>query len=121
MVRKAADVMSREANLVRVDGSVVIFGDIHGQFYDLCEVLRKQKFGRTSKKFLFLGDYVDRGAYGPEVIVYLCALKVRYPDQVFLLRGNHETRSCTEDFNFREQMLVKFDEETYEAVLETFN
>ena len=106
VVLKASQVLSREQNLIRVDGKVVIFGDIHGQFFDLCEVLRKQKFGKTNKKFLFLGDYVDRGKYGPEVIAYLFSLKIRFPDMVYLLRGNHETRECTTDYNFREQMIV---------------
>ena len=41
LVHKASDILAREPNLVRVDGRVVMFGDIHGQFYDLCEVLRK--------------------------------------------------------------------------------
>ena len=58
--------------------------------------------------------------YGPEVIALLFSLKVRFPDKVFLLRGNHETRECTEDFNFREQMLVKYDEETYDSVIDAF-
>ena len=82
--------------------------------------MRKQRFGKSDKKFLFLGDYVDRGMYGPEVVAYLFALKVRYPDRIFLLRGNHETRECTEDYNFRDQMITKYDEETFEAVLEAF-
>ena len=59
--------------------------------------------------------------YGPEVIAYLFALKIRFPDMVYLLRGNHETRECTEDFNFREQMVAKFDVETFELVLDAFN
>ena len=79
VVREAISVMAREANVVRVDGKVVMFGDIHGQLYDLCEILRRQRFGNTKKKFVFLGDYVDRGKYGPEVIALLFALKVRYP------------------------------------------
>ena len=92
----ASGVMRREANLLRVDGQVVIFGDIHGQFYDLIEVLRKQRWGSTSKKFVFLGDYVDRGMHGPECVAYLFALKARHPNQIFLLRGNHETQEQAE-------------------------
>ena len=102
LVCQASQIMEREPNVVRVDGVVCFFGDIHGQYYDLCEILRKQRFGKSSKKFVFLGDYVDRGHYGPEVIALLFAMKVRYPNQVYLLRGNHETRECTEDYNFRE-------------------
>ena len=97
-----------------------MFGDIHGQYYDLIEVMRSMRFGKTNKKFLFLGDYVDRGQHGPEVIAYLFALKVRYPDQVFLLRGNHESIEQTEQYNFRKQMLMKYDEETFQAAIEAF-
>ena len=58
---KATHILRKEPNLLRVDGKVLIIGDIHGQYYDLIELLRKQKFGKTDKKLLFLGDYVDRG------------------------------------------------------------
>jgi len=47
--------------LLRIEGKVLMIGDIHGQYFDLVEMLRKQKFGKSKKKFLFMGDYVDRG------------------------------------------------------------
>ena len=58
---KSKAVLQREPNLLRVNGKVVIIGDIHGQYYDLVEILRKIKFGKTNKKLVFMGDYVDRG------------------------------------------------------------
>ena len=92
-----------EPNLLRVDGKTVIVGDIHGQFYDLINMLKKvAKPGFTNTKAVFLGDYVDRGNYGPEVAIYLFVLKICFPDKVNLLRGNHESRDMTEMFNFRQ-------------------
>ena len=103
IMRRVRPVLSAEPNLLRVDGKVVIVGDIHGQFYDLVAMLRKLK-GRAESagKLLFLGDYVDRGNYGPEVALYLFVLKLKNPQEVFLLRGNHESRDMATAFNMRD-------------------
>ena len=102
IMQKAGNLLGSEPNLLKVDGKVVIIGDIHGQFYDLHNMLRKlARPGHHNTKLLFLGDYVDRGNYGPEVAAMLFTLKLYYPNDVFLLRGNHESRDMAENFNFR--------------------
>ena len=89
--------------MVRVVGNVAIVGDLHGQLYDLFDMLAKtKKNSRGIAKYVFMGDYVDRGMYGPEVVAFLCAMKLANPHDVIMLRGNHETRQCTSDFNFRD-------------------
>lgn len=103
LCKRAAPVLQKEPNLLRVEGKVVIVGDIHGQFFDLVAMLRKIRVPEsTTTKILFMGDYVDRGEYGPEVITYLLTLKICFPNSVFLLRGNHESRDMSEMFNFRD-------------------
>lgn len=85
---------------MQIEEPVVIVGDVHGQYYDVCHML--EKAGKPGDiNYLFLGDFVDRGIYGTEVMLLLMSLKINYPQNVILLRGNHESRSMTENFTFR--------------------
>ena len=107
--------------MVRVTGRSYIFGDVHGQFFDLVAELDKVESPETVN-WVFLGDYVDRGDHGPEVVCYLTAMKLRYPKSVILLRGNHETREMAESFNFRSQCLKYWNcIDVYENIMEMFD
>lgn len=70
-------------------------GDIHGQFYDLKELFAVGG-DCPYTNYLFMGDFVDRGFYSVESFLLLLTLKVRYPDRIFLIRGNHESRQITQ-------------------------
>ena len=98
--------LSGEPTLLEFNGPVNICGDVHGQFNDLVRALQMGGLPPFSK-WLFLGDYVDRGPQSVEVICLLFALKIRYPSQVYLIRGNHETPEMTEVFGFAEECLRK--------------
>lgn len=120
LIGMAVSLFRRERTLIELKDPVTIVGDIHGQFYDM---LRMFELGGDveSTKYLFLGDYVDRGSFSIEVVLMLYALKINYPNTVFLLRGNHECRQMTSFFNFREECLHKYDEEVYCTVMESFD
>lgn len=89
IIEDAKSVMIREPNILRLDAPVVAVGDVHGQFYDLLSLLEEGGKPGVDETYLFLGDYVDRGSFSCEVMLFLLLLKVTYPDRVFLLRGNH--------------------------------
>lgn len=94
--------LESEPNLVRVQDPVTIVGDIHGQFYDFIKLIDPDVGGDPDEtKYLFLGDYVDRGNFSIEVLILLLSLKINYPTNIIMLRGNHECRQLTSYFNFR--------------------
>ncbi|CAN0256320.1 unnamed protein product, partial [Ectocarpus sp. 12 AP-2014] len=107
LCQKAREILVDESNVQRVDAPVTICGDIHGQFYDLVELF---KVGGEcpDKNYLFLGDFVDRGYYSVETFLLLLALKVRYPDRITLIRGNHESRQITQVYGFYDECLRKY-------------
>jgi serine/threonine-protein phosphatase 2B catalytic subunit len=71
--------------------------------------------------YLFLGDYVDRGIYGVEIMLLLMCIKINYPKNVILLRGNHESRNMTENFTFREEAISRYDLDMYNLFMDLFD
>jgi serine/threonine-protein phosphatase 2B catalytic subunit len=91
LIELTISVFKSEPNLLSVSEPVTVVGDIHGQFYDLLTLL---DIGGDpdDNKYLFLGDFVDRGNFAVEAVILLFAIKLNYPGTVLMLRGNHECR-----------------------------
>ena len=105
---------------MKVKDPVTVVGDIHGQYFDPVKLLDVGG-DPAETKYLFLGDYVDRGMFSLEVVLLIYAIKINYPKTTYMLRGNHECRQMTAFFNFRAEVLNKFDEETYDLFMDTFD
>ncbi|KXS11611.1 calcium-dependent serine/threonine protein phosphatase calcineurin catalytic subunit Ppb1 [Gonapodya prolifera JEL478] len=121
LVNTATSIMRSEPNLLQLDGPIVICGDIHGQFYDLRSLFEVAGSPSATRKFVFLGDYVDRGTFSIECLLYLYCIKILFPTSVYMLRGNHECRRLTSHFTFRTECVLKYSNTVYEACVQSFD
>lgn len=107
LCQKAEELLLEESNVQFVHTPVTICGDIHGQLHDLLTLLKTG--GKCpDTNYLFLGDFVDRGFYSVESFLLLLSLKVRYPDRMTLIRGNHESRQITASYGFYDECIRKY-------------
>jgi len=121
IIDRAADLFKVEPNLLELNCvPVTICGDTHGQFRHLPTLM---DVGGNIKKttYVFLGDYVDRGHMSVELVLYLFALKIRFPKNIYMLRGNHESRSLTASFSFLEECQNKYNLRLYQAFMKAFD
>jgi len=118
---QAKPIFASEPNCASVACPVTICGDTHGQFHDLMELFNVG--GRVpDTNYLFMGDYVDRGRHSIEVVSLIIALKLRYPDRITVLRGNHESRQVSQVYGFYDECLAKYGSPTtWKALTDLFD
>jgi serine/threonine-protein phosphatase PP1 catalytic subunit len=119
LLQAARSTILTQPTLLELEAPVNILGDIHGQFFDLLRYFELGKVGQSS--YLCLGDYVDRGKQSLETIVLLLALKVKYPENTFLLRGNHECASITRIYGFYDECKRRFSIKLWKGFCDVFN
>ena len=128
LTKACQEVVSSQPIVLRLSTPIKVFGDIHGQYDDLMRFF--EFWGEPSEEpgvgdinsidYLFLGDYVDRGVYSLETICLLMALKIKYPDKIHLLRGNHEDHLINYTFGFYSECEYRLSDDSMGEELNVF-
>ncbi|KAK4547175.1 hypothetical protein LTR36_001396 [Oleoguttula mirabilis] len=116
----AREVFFSQPALIELAPPVKIVGDVHGQYTDLIRMFEMCGFPPNSN-YLFLGDYVDRGKQSLETILLLLCYKLRYPENFFLLRGNHECANVTRVYGFYDECKRRCNVKVWKTFVDTFN
>lgn len=121
---RATLAMDEEPNVVEVSvpetETIHVCGDVHGQYYDLLHIFEKAGVPGAGNRFLFNGDFVDRGSFSVECVLLLLSWKACYPRHFWMLRGNHESRTLNIVYGFEGEVKAKYDDALYQQFHDCF-
>ena len=112
-------IFMNENTLLELNGSFIIVGDIHGHILDLYRIIKQFDLPPVTK-YLFLGDIIDRGPFSVECISLVFAMKILFPNHVYIIRGNHEFDAVSMSGGFFTEMTSMYSANLYHKFISTF-
>lgn len=120
LTKEVGEIFAKEPVILDISAPLLICGDVHGHYLDLCRIFKENGYPPETK-YLFLGDIVDRGEMSIETATFLLLMKRLFPDDIHILRGNHEFREISRANSFfQEIQLVYDDESVFNAFIDCF-
>ena len=120
LITKSKEIFMSQPTFLELESPISVCGDTHGQYPDLLKLFEAGGFPPEAN-YLFLGDYVDRGKYSLETICLLLAYKIKYDENFFLLRGNHECASINRIYGFYDECKKRYNLKIWKAFIDVFN
>ena len=120
LIDKSLPIIKEQTMLIELEAPLHVCGDIHGQYYDLLRIFEHCGYP-GEYNYLFLGDYVDRGKQSLETICLLLCYKIKYPEKVTLLRGNHESSVTNRIYGFYDECKRRYNVRIWRSFTELFN
>jgi len=120
LIAKSKEIFMNQPTFLELESPISVCGDTHGQYPDLLKLFEAGGYPPEAN-YLFLGDYVDRGKYSLETICLLLAYKIKYEENFFLLRGNHECASINRIYGFYDECKKRYNLKIWKLFIDVFN
>ena len=120
LIDKSLPIIKEQKMLVELEAPLHVCGDIHGQYYDLLRIFEHCGYP-GEYNYLFLGDYVDRGKQSLETVCLLLCYKIKFPEKVTLLRGNHESSVTNRIYGFYDECKRRYNVRLWRSFTDLFN
>jgi protein phosphatase len=122
IAQTALAIFREEKGMLELSGEFVIIGDLHGHVFDLFRILKRFGYPSSASRYLFLGDLVDRGDFSTEVVMTILTMKILWPTDVYVIRGNHEFRSQCSEGGFRKELEgLRYSKAVFDEIISVFN